>query len=187
MDNTTVFSDYEVRELGFKFGETNYTVPCVGSLEEELEVLVITKNCRGVPAKVRARGKGTGTLKLSAHVPYKLVGDLYSMIEDGYKEGVRAYGQASLHKEFTLTADCFDEDGNEKLKAYPRCLIQSNLSRKTENGAEEVAEMELEISIMPDADNMGMYEAIVADITDQTVKSKWMSEFTPDMVKVTSA
>ena len=187
MDNTTVFSDYEVRELGFIFGETVYTVPCVGSLEEELDVLVITKNCRGVPAKVRARGKGTGTLNLSAHMPYKLIGELYSMIEEGYAEGVRAYGQASLHKEFVLTADCFDEDGNEKLKAYPRCLIQSNLSRKTENGAEEVAEMELEISIMPDADNVGMYEAVVSELTNETIKSKWMGEFSTEIVKTMSA
>lgn len=183
-----VFSDYEVRKLVFKFGEGEaIEMPCVGSVEEELEVLTITKNCRGVPKKVRSRGKGTGTLKISAHVPNALLDKLYSMTTEGFKKGVRAYGQESLHQEFVLTADVFDEDGDEKLKAYPRCLVQSNLSRKTENGAEEVAEMELEISIMPDDDGNGVYEAIVSELEDETVKTDWLTKFTPSMVKELSA
>ena len=108
------------------------------------------------------------------------------MINEGLIDGVRAYGQNSLHKEFVLTADVFDEDGDEKYKAYPRCLVQSNLSRKTENGAEEVAEMELEISVMPDNDGNCLYEAIVSGIQDVTVKKDWLTKFTPSMVKVSS-
>lgn len=183
-----VFSDYEVRKLVFKFGEGDpIEVPCVGSIEEELEVLTITKNCRGVPKKVRSRGKGTGTLKISAHVPNELLTKLYAMGLDGLKEGVRAYGQNSLHPEFVLTADVFDEDDDEKLKAWPRCLVQSNLSRKTENGAEEVAEMELEMSIMPDDDGNGMYEALVSELVDETAKKTWLTAFTPELVKETTA
>lgn len=183
-----VFSDYEVRELGFKFGEAKtIKVPCVGSMEEELEVQVISKKCRGVVKKVRARGKGTGTIKVSAHVPHELLTKLYAMGLDDLKEGVRAYGQDSQHPEFCLTADVFDEDADEKLKAYPRCLVQSNLSRKTENGAEEVAEMELEISIMPDENGRGMYEALVKDLTDEAAKTGWMDSFTPAMVTETTA
>ena len=183
-----VFSDYEVRKLVFKFAEGEaIEVPCVGSIEEELEVLTITKNCRGVPKKVRSRGKGTGTLKVSAHVPHELLTKLYAMGLDGLKDGVRAYGQSSLHPEFVLTADVFDEDDAEKLKAWPRCLVQSNLSRKTENGAEEVAEMELEMSIMPDDDGNGMYEALVSELTDSSAKTTWLTAFTPALVKETSA
>lgn len=183
-----VFSDYEVRELGFKFAEGEaIKVPCVGSMEEELDVLVISKKCRGVEKKVRARGKGTGTIKISAHVPHELLTKLYAMGLDGLKEGVRAYGQASLHPEFVLTADVFDEDDAEKLKAYPRCLVKANLARKTENGAEEVAEMELEISVMPDDDGVGMYEALVSELTDETTKKDWMTAFAPSMVKTVTA
>jgi hypothetical protein len=179
-----VFSDYEVRELGFCFGEGDtIKVPCVGSMEEELDVLVISKKCRGVEKKVRARGKGTGTIKISAHVPHELLVKLYAMGLDGLKEGVRAYGQKSLHPEFGLTADVFDEDDNEKLKAYPRCLVKANLSRKTENGAEEVAELELEISVMPDDEGNGMYEALADDIKEETIKTTWMESFTPELVK----
>lgn len=183
-----VFSDYEVRKLVFKFSDGEpIEVPCVGSIEEELEVLTITKNCRGVPKKVRSRGKGTGTLKISAHVPNELLTKLYAMGLDNLKEGVRAYGQNSLHPEFVLTADVFDEDDDEKLKAWPRCLVQSNLSRKTENGAEEVAEMELEMSIMPDDDGNGMYEALVSELSDSAAKTTWLTAFTPALVKETTA
>lgn len=183
-----VFSDYEVRNLGFKFGESEaIEVPCVGSMEEELDVLVISKKCRGVEKKVRARGKGTGTIKISAHVPHELLTKLYAMGLDDLKEGVRAYGQKSLHPEFVLTADVFDEDDAEKFKAYPRCLVKANLSRKTENGAEEVAEMELEISVMPDDYGNGMYEALAEELKDETAKSTWMKSFTPDLVKETEA
>lgn len=180
-----VFSDYEVRQLGFIFAdaEAPIVVPCVGSVEEELEVTTITKNCRGVAKKVRARGKGTGTLKISAHVPADLLNKLYAMDVEGLKEGVAAYGTNSLHPEFTLTADVYDEDDNEKLKAYPRASVQSNLSRKTENGADTVAELEIEIAVMPDDDGECLYEAIVADLKDDDVKTKWLSEFTPDLVK----
>ena len=186
MENN-VFSDYEVRKLVFNFGpEKVIEVPCVGSVEEELEVLTITKKCRGVDKKTRARGKGTGTLKISAHVPNDVLGNLYAMINDGLIDGVRAYGQNSMHKEFVLTADIFDEDGDEKYKAYPRCLVQSNLSRKTENGAEEVAEMEIEISVMPDDDGNCLYEAIVSELKDDTAKKDWLTKFKPSMVKPSS-
>lgn len=184
----TVFSEYEARELGFKVGsEEAILVPCVGTVEEELEVKVISKKCRGVVKKKRPRGTGNGTIKITAHFPYELVNKLYAMNIEGLKDGVVAYGQKSLHPEFTLTMDVFDEDDNEKLKAYPCSIIESNLVRKIENGAEEVAEMDLEVSVMPDDDGQGMYECLVDDLTDQAVKTSWMSSFTSDLVKVETA
>lgn len=185
-NNTTrVFSEYEVRELGFDFGgdEGTVRVPCIGSMEEEMEVKVVKKYCRGIAKKVRARGTGNGTVKVTAHVPISVFDKMYAMNVAGLKEGVKAYGSNSLHPEFTLTANVFDEDDVEKLKAYPACMVQSNMSRKVENGAEEVAQIELEISVMPDDEGNGLYEVIVDDLTDETVKQSWMDEFTPALVK----
>ena len=67
-----VFSDYELDELGFKFeGEDAYqSAKCIGSSEEEMEVKVIQKLCRGIVAKERVKGTGRGTVKLTAHIPY---------------------------------------------------------------------------------------------------------------------
>lgn len=59
-----VFSEFEVKEQWIKVkGEESYsTMSCVGSSEEELEVKVITKKCRGVKAKEKVKGTGSGTL-----------------------------------------------------------------------------------------------------------------------------
>ena len=184
MEKNAVFSDYEIRSLGFIFDESDaVSVPCVGSVEEELDVLTVTKKCRGVASKVRARGKGTGTVKVSAHMPVSAYNKIYAMDQEGLKDGVSAYGTSSMHPEFSMTADVYDEDGNEKLKAYPRCLMQSNPSRKTENGSEEVAEVELEIALMPDDDGNCVYEAICADFKEEEAKTNWMTAFKSSMVK----
>lgn len=80
-----------------------------------------------------------------------------------------------------------DEDDNEKLKAYPNCTIQTALTRKVENGAEEIAEIELELAITPDEEGNGMYEAVVTDLTDEDLKTKWLELFTPELVKLEMA
>lgn len=183
-------SEYEVDEIGFKFeGEENYTaVECIGSLEEEMDVKTVVKNCRGVPRKKRARGLGTGTLKLSAHIPWAVYVKFYGMELDTLIAGVKAYGKNSIHKGFAMTAHVIDEDGNKKLKAYPNALVTAGgVARKIENGAEEVAELELEISVMPDEYGNGLYDAPVGDITDEKVKTDWMTAFTPEMVQLASA
>lgn len=191
----TVFSEYEVRRLHMIFpalSETEQpevgTIKCIGSMEEASEVKKVTKNCRGVPAKVRTRGTGTGTLKLTLHMPWELYVRVQAL--DGDKkliEGVNAYGRSSLHPEFCLTADVFDEDDVEKFKAWPRCNATTGPARKVENGAEEVAEIDMELSFMPDDYDNGMYEALASDLKDETVKTKWLKEFDPSMVHVTEA
>lgn len=184
-----VFSEYELRETGFKFksSEAYINANCVGSCEEELESKVITKKCRGVVAKTTVKGTGNGTLKLTMHMPYEIYVQAYGMELDSLVEGVKAYGQNSRHEEFGVVMHVFDEDGNEKFKAYPNCIIQSGVSNKIENGAEEVAEIELEISVMPDEYGNGMYQALASELSDETLKTKWMTDFEPSMVQVASA
>lgn len=181
-----VFSEYELREMGVKVaGQEKFTTAsCVGSCTEALDVVQISKKCRGVVAKTRVKGAGTGTLSLIMHVPYALYVAIYDMAERAdLIEGVQGYGTGNVHKEFTIVARVFDEDGNEKLKAYPRCIMLSGPNRPIENGAEEVAEMELEVSLMPDDNGYCVYEAIASTLTDDTVKTTWMTAFTPELVK----
>ena len=181
-----VFSEYELREMGIKFtnGSAYQTVECIGSCEEELESRTITKKCRGNVAKTKTKGTGNGTLKISAHIPYELYVQAYGMELDTLKEGIKAYGQDSVHESFSVTQLVKDEDGNVKYKAYPNCVIQSGIARKIENGAEEVAELELEIAVMPDEYGIGMYEALASESSAVT---NWMTAFTPKMAQVTSA
>lgn len=186
-----VFSDYEVREMGIKFNpstsNTYKTANCVGSSEEEMEAKVITKSCRGAVAKKIVKGTGNGTLSLSLHMPWEIYVEAYGMELDTLVEGVKAYGQNSRHKDFSLTQHVYDEDGVEKYVAYPNCIIESGKTSKIENGAEEVAEIELEISVQPDEFGNGVYTALATELADETIKSKWMTAFEPSMVQVASA
>lgn len=186
-----VFSDYEVREMGIKFNSatsnTYKAANCVGSCEEEMEAKVVTKSCRGIVAKKIVKGTGHGTLNLSLHMPWEIYGEAYGMELDSLIDGVKAYGQNSKHEAFSLTQHIFDEDGEEKYKAYPNCIIESGKATKTENGAEEVAEIELEISVQPDEYGNGVYEALASELTDETIKTKWMTAFEPSMVQTAEA
>lgn len=179
---TTVFSEYEVRELIAKVGEDTCPIKCIGSLEEESEVISITKKCRGVVAKKRTRGTGSGTLKLTAHMPWDLYLTLMDMKSEKLKKGVTAYGRSSLHPEFSLTGRVFDEDDNEKFKAWPVCVMNAGPASKIENGAEEVAELEVEIGYSPDENGFGHYECDLNDAPED-VKTSWMENFTPALVK----
>jgi hypothetical protein len=179
-----VFSDYELDELGFKFeGEEAYkSAKCIGSSEEEMEVKVITKLCRGIIAKERVKGTGRGTVKITAHIPYDIYMAMYGMELDTLIEGVKGYGQNSVHKNFSMVAHVKDEDGAEKLVAYPNCVVKTGKSRKIENGAEEVAQIELEVSVSPDEYGQGVYETLVEEV-DETVATTWMTAFTPALVQ----
>lgn len=180
-----VFSEYELRRMGIKFPEDTEYRPadCVGSCEEEMETRMVTKKCRGIVSKIRVRGSGNGTLNITMHVPKDIYDAMYGMKMDSLLEGVRAYGQNSVHPEFSITQEVLDEDANIKFKAYPRCIMQSGVKRKVENGGEEVTELELEISVMPDDLGNGLYEALESDLKDETVKETWMTAFSPDMIK----
>lgn len=180
-----VFSDFDLREMGLKFksGETYERADCVGSCEEEMESKTITKSCRGIVFKRVTKGTGNGTLKISAHIPWAIYTKAYGMNLDSLITGVKAYGQNSVHEEFSIVMHVFDEDGAEKLKAYPRAVIETGVARKIENGAEEVAELELEIAVMPDEYGNGMYETLVEELGDETVKTTWMTAFTPALVQ----
>lgn len=180
-----VFSEYEVREMGIKFksGSEYQTASCVGSSEEEMEAKVVSKKCRGVVVKKTVKGTGAGTLKLSMHIPYEIYKQAYGMELDGLIAGVNAYGRNSIHEAFAITQHVFDEDEVEMFKAYPNCIIESGKTAKTENGAEEVAEIELEISIMPDEYGNGVYQALASELTEGELATKWMTSFSPEMAQ----
>ena len=183
-----VFSEFEITEQHIKIGNSeNYEdMNCVGSSEEEVEVKVITKKCRGVVAKEKVKGTGNGSLKLSLHMPYAIYTKLFGMEKEGLAKGVYAYGQGSVHPEFSLTQRVIDEDDAVMLKAYPRCIMETNPTIKIENGAEEVAEVEITAKLLPDDTGMCKYEALESELEDE-VKTSWLTAFTPDLVKATAS
>lgn len=184
---SAVFSEFELRQLGIKFTSgTEYSViPCIGSFEEEMDAKVVSKLCRGVVKKKTVKGTGTGTLKVTLHCPYDVYCQAYGMDLEGLMEGVKAYGQNSRHEAFSLTADVYDEDDNRKVKAYPNCIIESGRAAKVENGAGEVAEIELTINVMPDDYGNGVYEALITE-DNATLADQFLTNFTSDLVQATT-
>lgn len=185
------YSDYEIKNTAIKFHKDNdieaTKIGCVGTLEDEMETKTVTKKCEGRVVKSRTKGTGFGTIKISAHVNYDVYVRGYGMYFTELSPGVFAYGKDSKHEEFTLTGEVYDEDDVKKLVAYPNCTISSGKAVKIENGAEEVAEMELEIAVCPDEQGFGKYEAIEDMLEDENIKSKWMTSFSYDLVKASSA
>lgn len=189
MSAQKVFSEFELLEMGFKFnGEDVYqSANCTGKNEEEMFVKIISKKCRGVVTKKVVKPTGEGRLKVTMHCPWDIYTKMYGMNLDTLIDGVKGYGRNSRHEGFGVVQRVIDEDDNEKLKAYPNCILEAGIKRSIENGAEEVAEIELEISVQPDEYGQGMYEALVSELSDESVKTTWMTGFTPELVQTKEA
>lgn len=179
-----VFSEYEIKNSSVKFaGAEAFTkIGCVGSADEELEVKVVTKSCEGVVVKSTARGATSGTVALTLHMKYSLYVEAFGMDLEGLKEGVYAYGKNSRHKEFCFVAEVYDEDGNKKLLAYPRCVMASAPSGNITNGAEEVTEIEIEVNLFADDDGNVKYEAMVSELAED-LTDQWLTNWDTSLVK----
>lgn len=185
--SNVVFSEYELSELAVKFNdeeEDTFThADCVGAWEDEAETLIVTKNCRGKVAKKRTTGTGSGTVTWTGHIPEIIKAKMFDMIRDDLVAGVQGYGSANRHREFTCVGKYTDEDGNVKYFAYPK-MVANTYNSTTENGSEEVAEREVELSYMPDENGYGKYEVLESDLGTDTnqLKTKWMTAWSSTLM-----
>lgn len=180
------FSKWEIRKFAVKMKDAAAFkhADCVGTMEEEFEMKVTTKSCRGVVKKRTIRATG-GTVNMTLHIPYDVYCDMFDMTARAdLATGVQGYGINNVHKEFTAVGELYNEDDEMLLVAYPNCVNAAGPNTNIENGAEEVAEVELEISIMPDENGYLRYEALPEDLTDTSaaIATKWMTDFTPELV-----
>ena len=185
------FADYEMKEFSARDYDYNSDtaatkVACVGNIEHELNTKTVTKSCEGVVVKSRTRGDGTGTLTVNGHFKYSFLIDSLGMERTALKKGIVAYGKNSKHKEKTLTAKVTDEDENVKYVAYPNATMTKGHVLNIENGAEEVAQIEMEFSLMPDEYGECYYEALEEELSDEPIKSKWLTNFNRSLIQVES-
>lgn len=190
--DSKIFSEFEVKETAIKFkdDEKSDRIGCVGSCEETKNVKTITKKCEGVVKKQRTRGDGTASIKLSLHMCWEHYYRALGMKFEEFKEGVFAYGEDSKHEEVCITSKVFDEDGNLKLKAYPRFCITEAVATKIENGAEEVAEIEISGTALPDDNKKCTYEVMISTLEEEDLETfidTFMTNFNAEMLKVTTA
>ncbi|MBG9586915.1 phage tail protein [Cytobacillus firmus] len=161
---------------------------CAGSIEGETESVVIEKKCAGLTQKSIAKPQKMA-LTYAGHLPVAVLRDVFGLSNTGLKPGVYSYGQSSKPKEFILTGDIVDEfEDVTKLIAFPAVTSSTGLKiQSIENGAEEVAQIELEFTVLPDSAGQFYYEALVPELDDQTVAEQWHSAFTRTLVEATPA
>lgn len=182
---TIDYTKWEVRKFGVKMknGTAFKSADCVGTLSDEYEIKRVVKRCRGVETKVKHKPIA-GTLNVALHIPYDIYCDMFSMVRDDLIEGVQGYGMNNIHTDFCAVAEMYNEDDEMMLVAYPNCVGATGPNTNVENGADEIAEVELEISLMPDENGYFRYEALPDDLAsgNAAIATQWMTAFTPELV-----
>lgn len=185
-----VYSYYECDQLAIKVaGDESYTRDdCVGSLNVERETKTVTKKCRGVVKKRKTKPTGNGTVTLKMHIKMALYRRIHAMTNEGLQPGVYAFDNTKSMPELALTARVKDEDDNIMFLGYPRCKVEEINALEIENGAEEVAELEMKLSYMPDDYNKGEYQALEVELTgDVLTPSNWMTTFSSETAQLDAA
>ena len=178
--SSEVYSPYEVDQLAIKVaGDESYTRDdCVGKLTVERETKTVTKSCRGVVKKRKTKATGNGTVTLSMHVKLELYRKINGMTNSGLQPGVYAFDNTVAMPEVSILARVKDEDDNIMYKAFPRCKVEEINTMEIENGSEEVKEVEMKLSFMPDDYNKGEYEALAEELTGSVLNAdNWMVSF----------
>ena len=184
-----VYSYFECDQLAMRAaGEEEYTRDdCVGTLSVERETKTVTKSCRGVVKKRKTKPTGNGTINLKMHIKMDLYRKIHAMTNEGLQPGIYAFDNTEPMPEFSLTARVKDEDDNIMFLGYPRCKIEEINSMEIENGAEEVAEVEMTVSYMPDDYNKGEYQALEVELTGDVLNAdNWMTDFDSETAQLTS-
>lgn len=185
--STNEFSPSRITNLNVKFRNdaegSALKFGCAGQVEGETEIQTKVKNCEGV----QVAQKSTVTkinLTVTAHVNIDVFRRILGLTNDALKPGIYAYGSNSKFESFSLVADVIDEFGDvTKLIAFPNCSSNTGLVFSIENGADEVAELEMEFSAMQDEQKNCYYEAFVDELEDPAVADEWRTNFSYDTVK----
>ena len=183
-----VYSYFEADQLAIKVaGDNDYTRDdCIGSIEVERETKTVTKSCRGVVKKRKTKPTGNGTITLKMHIKLALYRKLNAMTNEGLQPGVYAFDNTESMPEASLTARVKDEDDNIMFLGYPRCKVEEINKLTIENGAEEVAEVEMKLSYMPDDYNKGEYQALADELTGNALTAEnWMTTFSSAAAQLT--
>lgn len=177
------FEDYKIIEGTIAIDdEVATSFGCIGTLEGTSETETVEKKCEG--AVVKSIKKVTKiAVTLTGHPYVAVLRNVAGMTNEGLKEGVYGYGANVKSKKIVFTAKVQDMEGNIKYIAFPNMDDVKGLNIKVDNDVTEIEMKDFEFSALKDENNMFYYEALEKDLTDEEVKSKWLTNFTPDLVK----
>lgn len=187
MPTTTidVFDAVEIKNASLLFKGESVTSPfgCIGKLDAETEIKTISKICGGVTKKKKAKPTLL-TVKISGHMDLKVARKIFGLKNEGLINDVYSYGMKSVGEDFSFVAEEYDTfEDNNRLIAFPNCSAATGFVKSIENGADELAEFEVEITALPDAYGEFYYEGMNLPADVQT---KWLTTFNPaELRKVT--
>ncbi|EOO36945.1 hypothetical protein IIU_01548 [Bacillus cereus VD133] len=170
------FDAVEIKNASILFKGEAVTEPfgCIGKLDAETEIKSIEKKCGGVTQKKKSKPTQV-TVKISGHMQLKVARDVFGITNKGLIDDVYSYGIDSVGKDFSFVAEEYDTfEENNRLIAFPNCSAATGFVKSVENGADELAEIELEITALPDAYGEFYYEGINLN---STVQNKWLTKF----------
>lgn len=184
--NIEEFDTVRITEFGIKFKNDTeaQSFGCVGTLGGESEITPIVKRCEGMEKKRKSKVSKM-TITLSAHVKLAALRRIFGISADGLKPGVYKYGADSIGEDFAITALAIDEfEDEQKLIAFSNCANDTGFKINIENGAEEVAELELTFTALVDEKRGIYYEAYLSELDDEGKTEfiqAWKTNFTPEL------
>lgn len=178
------FEDYKIIEGTIAINnEVATNFGCIGTLEGASETETVEKKCEG--AVVKSIKKVTKiAVTLTGHPYTAVLRNVAGMTNEGLKEGIYGYGADVKSKKIVFTAKVQDMDGNIKYIAFPNMDDVKGLNIKVDNDVTEIEMKDFEFSALKDENKMFYYEALEKDLQDADVKEKWLTNFTPALVKV---
>jgi hypothetical protein len=155
---------------------------CTGTLSGETEMRVVSAKCGGVTLEEKSKPvRMTGTI--SAFVKVDVYRRIFGIKNKGLKPGVYSYGTKSLGEEFTLTADIVDDFKDvTKVIAFPKANSSVGLTFTIDTSSDEVAQLEISFTELPDEAGEFYYEGFVDEMT-KDLADQWRKNFSYDLVK----
>lgn len=190
MATVTTFDGTAINKLSFLFkgNEAATIADCVGKIDGTTKMHETVKKCGKTEVKSISKPIEMA-LKIKAHVPMAIFRDFYGLSHDErLKKGIYSYGAGSKGKNFSLAVQVEDEyEDEKKLLGFLNCTSSSGLTFSVENGADTVADLELDVKVMIDEFNDFYHEAFLSELNDQDTADAWMAKLNPDVLKVSKS
>lgn len=180
------FEDYKIIEGTITIDdEISTSFGCIGTLEGTSDISAVEKKCEGSVIKT-VKKVNKVDVALTGHPYTAVLRSVAGMTNEGLKEGIYGYGANIKAKKIVLTAKIEDMEGNIKYIAFPNMDDVKGLTISVNNDVTEIEMKNFEFSALKDANKMFYYEALEKDLKDEDIKSKWLTNFTPELVKATA-
>lgn len=181
------FEDYKIIEGTITINDELATsFGCIGTLEGSSDIATVEKKCEGAVVKT-VKKVNKVDVTLTGHPYTAVLRNVAGMTNEGLKEGIYGYGANIKAKKIIFTAKVEDMEGNIKYIAFPNMDDVSGLTISINNDVTEIEMKNFEFSALKDENGMFYYEALEDEITDEQVKTKWLTAFTPELVKETGS